>query len=104
MNKTQNHLVTAAIAIVLGTAMVGCKKQELPSEKVAESNVDKAFISAEKLPKIYKFITISFGVPAEKISYDRAENIIHYDDMQMPASELENIYDNANEYKFNNEK
>jgi len=103
MKQSNKPGLFMAMAATIGLTITGCQKKEIPVENQQEK-ISASSISAEKLPKITKFITISFGVKAEEISYDRKTNVVHYGDMQMPADQLEEIYDNANEYKINNEK
>lgn len=96
----KNYFAKALLMCALTITVVSCAKdKEAPAQAPVENKIEAA-----KLQRIEKYITIMFGVAAGTKVYDEGKEEFTIHDFKMTRKQMEEVYDNANEYKLNHEK
>ncbi|WP_316748161.1 hypothetical protein [Pedobacter gandavensis] len=98
--KIKTHLTYALLFCALGTTVISCSKDK---EESAPVEIDSK-INPDKLKRIEKFMMTMFGISSESVKYNEAKEIFYIHETTMSRTEMETIYDNANEYKLKYEK
>lgn len=98
--KVKNLFIITGLVMVIGIIAQGCKKE-------GQVNLRSANVSdmkPEKFQKILNFISISWGVQKDKISYSSKKNEFSFNDIVFSKERIEAIYDSSNEYKLKHEQ